>query len=225
MNENTTDPAVTGYAPTNALDREPTGPTASNDLRRAALVGALEIPIGAYDKRIIDWLANLDDPTVRTVVSLIRRATAAAFAAGVIQADRDAEDLADVEAETCPPWCEHHTDDEVAGERTHFGARTRVGPHEVQLVEVRRLVDGQTVDTRIFTGGDPDTCMTLDEARRLARLLWVRTGELTESSTQWAGEGEMDPRARDRRALVVALGELARRLATGQLDLTGRDGR
>lgn len=44
---------------------------------RAVLAG---VDLGAYDSRIIAWLAGLDDPTCRTVASLIWRARLAAAA-------------------------------------------------------------------------------------------------------------------------------------------------
>ncbi len=49
--------------------------------RAAALAHALAgVPLGAYDTRILTWLAGWDNPTVATVVSLIRRARIAAAA-------------------------------------------------------------------------------------------------------------------------------------------------
>ncbi len=49
--------------------------------RRAALLAALDgVQLGAYDERIVRWLAGWEVPTVATVVSLLWRArhTAAA---------------------------------------------------------------------------------------------------------------------------------------------------
>jgi hypothetical protein len=43
--------------------------------RRAALRAALHgVPVGAYDERILHWLAGWEVPTVVTVVSLLGRA-------------------------------------------------------------------------------------------------------------------------------------------------------
>ena len=55
--------------------------------RQAALRAALEgAPLGAYDERILHWLAGWEVPTVATVVSLLGRARHAAAAR---QAHRD----------------------------------------------------------------------------------------------------------------------------------------
>jgi hypothetical protein len=49
------------------------------DERRAALVAALVgVQLGAYDRRIVDWLARDEVSTVATVVSLILRVREAA---------------------------------------------------------------------------------------------------------------------------------------------------
>lgn len=46
--------------------------------RLAALTDALaEVELGAYDRRMLDWLAGWDTPTVGTIVSLLHRARAA----------------------------------------------------------------------------------------------------------------------------------------------------
>ncbi|RTL63176.1 hypothetical protein [Pseudonocardia sp. N23] len=45
------------------------------DDRRAALLEALEgVDLGDYDRRIVDWIAGWDIPTVGAVVSLVLRA-------------------------------------------------------------------------------------------------------------------------------------------------------
>ncbi len=78
----TTDP--TGYTPTAALDSEPPGGYCQPEVRyrafRAALAG---VDLGSFDIRIIHWLVGWDDPTVRTVVSLLWRARQAGEAAGM----------------------------------------------------------------------------------------------------------------------------------------------
>jgi hypothetical protein len=39
-----------------------------------AELGKAGVELGAYDRRIVDWLAGWDYPTVATITSLIRRA-------------------------------------------------------------------------------------------------------------------------------------------------------
>jgi hypothetical protein len=47
--------------------------------RRAALLAALEgVELGAYDQRLLTWLAGWDVPTAATVISLLWRARHAA---------------------------------------------------------------------------------------------------------------------------------------------------
>jgi hypothetical protein len=49
------------------------------DERIAALVEPLEgLPLGAYDRQVLAWLAGFDNATVGTVVSLLHRARATA---------------------------------------------------------------------------------------------------------------------------------------------------
>ncbi|MFG3214790.1 hypothetical protein [Streptomyces tendae] len=46
-------------------------------LQREALYAELDnagVELGAYDRRIVDWIAGWDYPTVATIASLIRRA-------------------------------------------------------------------------------------------------------------------------------------------------------
>jgi hypothetical protein len=46
---------------------------------RAALVTALQgVELGAYDERVLDWLAGCDVPVVATVISLLCRVRKAA---------------------------------------------------------------------------------------------------------------------------------------------------
>lgn len=74
MTSTTTHPAAT-YGPIDtAPDSLPEGATFQGALLRA-LDG---VQLGAYDRRIIDWLAGWDVPTVATVVSLLHRARTAA---------------------------------------------------------------------------------------------------------------------------------------------------
>jgi hypothetical protein len=63
------------YVPDGPLDTSPAGPYTPPEDRRQAFLSALAgVDLGTYDDRIIDWLCGLDDPTCRTLVSLIRRA-------------------------------------------------------------------------------------------------------------------------------------------------------
>jgi len=76
-----TDP--TGYAPTGPLETTPQGGFAKPDERRKAFTAALVgVELGDYDRRIIEWLCELDDPTCRTLVSLIWRARQTARTGG-----------------------------------------------------------------------------------------------------------------------------------------------
>ena len=69
----------TGYAPDGPLEIAPPGPYTHPADRHAALTAALDgAQLGTYDWRTVDWLAGLDDPTCRTIVSLIWRARLAA---------------------------------------------------------------------------------------------------------------------------------------------------
>ena len=66
---------ATDYAPDGPLETSPPGPyTAPEDRRQAFLSALAGVELGAYDDAIIEWLCGMDDPTCRTVVSLIRRA-------------------------------------------------------------------------------------------------------------------------------------------------------
>jgi hypothetical protein len=74
---------ATDYAPGGPLDTAPAGPFTPPEDRRQAFLSALAgVELGTYDDQIIDWLSGLDDPTCRTIVSLIRRAREAAREAG-----------------------------------------------------------------------------------------------------------------------------------------------
>ncbi|MBA2323525.1 MAG: hypothetical protein H0V92_05740 [Pseudonocardiales bacterium] len=75
-----------------ALDVEPVSHWAPFDVRRPLIydlagarldrLNALREPLtgvelGAYDRRILDWLANWDTPTIGTIASLLHRARVA----------------------------------------------------------------------------------------------------------------------------------------------------
>ncbi len=65
-------------APGGPLDRAPGGAFLSEAQRRELLAQALAgVELGAYDRRILDWLAGWEPCTVRTLASLLRRARAA----------------------------------------------------------------------------------------------------------------------------------------------------
>lgn len=101
----TTDP--TGYAPAGPLDDVPPGRYAQPEVRRAAFDAALAgVDLGAYDRRILDWLVGWDDPTDRTIVSLIWRAREAAAAAGT--------DTAAAELTSLASWIDGQLADETA---------------------------------------------------------------------------------------------------------------
>lgn len=69
----------TGYAPSGPVEQAPVVPFAEREVREEAMAAALAgVELGAYDQQIIDWLLGWDDPTIRTVVSLIWRAREAA---------------------------------------------------------------------------------------------------------------------------------------------------
>ncbi|MEV7090647.1 hypothetical protein AB0O07_33090 [Streptomyces sp. NPDC093085] len=58
------------------LDNAPFG-YSPESLQREALFAELAVAgveLGAYDRRIVDWIAGWDYPTVATIASLIRRA-------------------------------------------------------------------------------------------------------------------------------------------------------
>jgi hypothetical protein len=63
------------YAPIERLDTAPTGPYVPPNQREEALCDALRgIDLGANDELTVSWLVrHLDNPTLRTVVSLIER--------------------------------------------------------------------------------------------------------------------------------------------------------
>jgi hypothetical protein len=60
------------------LDRGPAGPPLPRDERRAMLLGALAgVELGAWDRHVINWLADHGSATTRTIASLLQRARAA----------------------------------------------------------------------------------------------------------------------------------------------------
>jgi hypothetical protein len=63
------------YAKPEALNEPPQGDPVPPELRRQAILDALQgVELGAHDRRIVDWAANiLDESTSRTIVSLMLR--------------------------------------------------------------------------------------------------------------------------------------------------------
>jgi hypothetical protein len=60
------------------FEREPAAPYLTRDTRRALLARHLVgVEVGAYDRRILDWLAGGDTSTALVVVGLLARARAA----------------------------------------------------------------------------------------------------------------------------------------------------
>jgi hypothetical protein len=75
-----TDPAITGQPPEpptfGPLDKAP-ALFFPYDEKRALLAGAFAgVELGAWDNRVLDWLANADGDTVVAVVGMVRRAIA-----------------------------------------------------------------------------------------------------------------------------------------------------
>lgn len=76
--------ALAHYVTPQILDDAPPGGFEQPDVRIDALEAALVgVPLGVYDERIIHWAIAWDDPTGRTIVSLLWRARMAG------RADRD----------------------------------------------------------------------------------------------------------------------------------------
>ncbi|MFK0296392.1 hypothetical protein ACIQU6_38785 [Streptomyces sp. NPDC090442] len=61
--------------PTGPIEAAPWSALSGTEEYRAALAEAFAgVELGAYDRRIIDWLAGWDSPTVATLASLVIRA-------------------------------------------------------------------------------------------------------------------------------------------------------
>jgi hypothetical protein len=66
------------HAPAGPAEQAPAGPFLTEPQRRALLAQALTgVALGAYDRRVLDWLAGWEPSTVRTLASLLDRARAA----------------------------------------------------------------------------------------------------------------------------------------------------
>ncbi|MET7601364.1 hypothetical protein ABZS96_02305 [Streptomyces avermitilis] len=69
------DEPQTDPIPDGPLDTAPNG-YLSHETARVLLLNELQsagVEMGAYDRRIVEWLAGWDSPTVATIASLIRR--------------------------------------------------------------------------------------------------------------------------------------------------------
>jgi hypothetical protein len=68
--------------PAGPLEREPAPLFLPAEVRHEVLLEILKgVQLGAWDRRIVGWLANLDTSTTLTIASLIQRAKAAGEAA------------------------------------------------------------------------------------------------------------------------------------------------
>lgn len=72
----TPDPAKNAV-PHGPINKAPGGCSPRNVLAAALHEPLAGIELGAYDERILTWLAGWDDPTVVTIASLLHRARAA----------------------------------------------------------------------------------------------------------------------------------------------------
>ena len=88
------------------------------DLLAAVLTG---VELGAFDRRILDWLADWDGPTLVTIVSLILRARNAASLAAASTSGTD--DPPRGPAEPPPLWVGGHEPGPVPNEQRHGSGR------------------------------------------------------------------------------------------------------
>ena len=81
------------YVPDGPVETAPLAGYCRPEIRREAFAAVLEgVETGAYDQRIVAWLAQLDDTTCRTIASLMWRCRCAGAARGsVALAPADAE--------------------------------------------------------------------------------------------------------------------------------------
>ena len=62
------------YVPAGPVEAAPVLGFEMPEVREVALDAVLKgVPLGAYDHRMLDWLATLDDTTCRTVASIMWR--------------------------------------------------------------------------------------------------------------------------------------------------------
>lgn len=69
------------YVPAGPVESPPYLGCCRPEVRREALAAVLEgVGLGAYDERMLDWLAGWDDPTCRTIASIMWRCRLAGLA-------------------------------------------------------------------------------------------------------------------------------------------------
>ena len=101
------------YIPGGPVEAAPPGGYCPPEVRQEAFSAVLEdVEKGAYDYRIIAWLAQLDDTTCRTIASLMWRCRLAGAAPGsrMATADRDERDHATAAGE--PGDCDDLIEDD-----------------------------------------------------------------------------------------------------------------
>lgn len=81
------------YVPPGPVETQPfEGGYQSAEVRREALAAVLDgVPLGAYDKRMTEWLVQLDDTTCRTFASVMWRCRAAGLPERVAATGQDVE--------------------------------------------------------------------------------------------------------------------------------------
>ena len=93
------------YIPADPVEAAPPGGYCPLEVRQEAFAAVLEgVEIGAYDRRITAWLAQLDDSTCRTVASLMWRCRLAGAAAAPGDYDDRIEDDGTSTCSTCGAW-------------------------------------------------------------------------------------------------------------------------
>ena len=66
--------SFSAYLPDGPIDAEPPGRPEPPDVRLDVLAAVLDgVETAPYDDKVLGWLAGLDDPTYRTVASLLWR--------------------------------------------------------------------------------------------------------------------------------------------------------
>jgi hypothetical protein len=62
------------YIPDGSIEAAPYEGYCPSEVRQEAFVAVLEgVELGAYDTQIVNWLTGWDDPTCRTIASLMWR--------------------------------------------------------------------------------------------------------------------------------------------------------
>jgi hypothetical protein len=77
---------MSDYVPAGPLESRPGGGYRPAEVRREAFAKVLDgIPLGAYDRRVVEWLTDLDDDTCRTLASVMWRCRAAGLPGAVTE--------------------------------------------------------------------------------------------------------------------------------------------